>query len=617
MQIRLHKSGNHVTAEVVGTIDTNTSAELNAALTQLDSAQLDLTLDFRGTDYITSAGLRVLLIARKKLKSENMRIINASERVLDVFRVTGFDQILNVSGSQLAADEETMRMSFKALLKKRVREAPDAAAFAYAGRSYTWTDVEKASQIIADDLSKAGVGKGCHVGLYGVNSVNWIFAFFAIQKLGAIAVFVNFGLKARELAAVAQIGSVTHLCLGTVTGIQNPSEAQSADSPIRFVYDIGPRADFTKRFGEYDAISNRFGETYHTDDASVIIFTSGSTGRPKAVLLSAYSVLSCMKPILKGIQYFPEDRNLAFLPFFHIFGFISCIGIGLARDFMSVIPQSVKPQAMIDIIEKYRCTLFHTVPNMLLSIIRAPEFSSERVSSVRFSGIGGSAVTEEQLRTLCAAFPNDHFMNLYGMSENGIISMTQYDDTFEHIARTVGKPVEGLELQIREPGTDRILPPGETGEIHVRSASMAVCYYNLPVEDQPLDSEGWLATGDLGVLLPDGYLKLQGRSKEIIIRNGENISPKEVAEAISALPEVADALVFGIPHDVYGEEVAAAVIPKPGQTFDPGEAAQRLAERLAKYKIPAKYLVLPEFPLLGSGKADVGKMKRMLIQSQP
>lgn len=613
MQIRINQTENRVTMEVVGTIDTNTSAELSAALTALDYRQLDLTLDFRGTDYITSAGLRVLLVARKKLKSENMRIVNASERVLDVFRVTGFDQILNVSGSELAADAEMMRMSFKALLKKRVREAPNGVAFAYADRSYTWMDVEKASQIIADDLSKAGVGKGCHVGLYSVNSINWIFTFFAIQKLGAIAVFVNFGLKARELAAVAEIGSITHLCLGTVTGIQDPAEARGA---VRFVYDIGSQIDFTARFDEYDGISNRFGETYHTDDACVIIFTSGSTGQPKAVLLSAYSVLSCMKPILKGIQYFPDDRNLAFLPFFHIFGFISCIAIGLARDFMSVIPRSVKPQAMIDIIEKYRCTLFHTVPNMLLSIIRAPEFSPERVSSVRFSGIGGSAATQEQLRALCAAFPNNHFMNLYGMSENGIISMTGYGDTFEHISQTVGKPVEGLELEIREPGTGRILPPGTVGEIHVRSASMAVCYYNLPIEDQPLDSEGWLATGDLGVLLPDGYLKLAGRSKDIIIRNGENISPGEVAEAITALPEVAEALVFGIPHEVYGEEVAAAVIPKPGQTFDPESAAKRLGERLARYKIPAKYLVLSEFPLLGSGKADVGKMRRALTQEQ-
>ncbi len=170
-----------------------------------------------------------------------------------------------------------------------------------------------------------------------------------------------------------------------------------------------------------------------------------------------------------------------------------------------------------------------------------------------------------------------------------------------------------FEIEIRNPATGERVNDGEPGEIFIRSREMIVCYYKLPIEMQPLDHEGWLATGDLSVILPDGYLKLVGRAKDLIIRGGENISPGEIADAVAQLPEVADVKVLGVAHEVLGEEVAAAIVLKEGSAFDEDAAKKTLAEKLAKYKIPAYFVILDKFPLLGSGKIDAITLKKDVL----
>ena len=610
--ISVNKNGNKVTVATEGVIDTETASNLSATLLELDYSNLDLTLDFDKTDYITSAGLRVLLVARKKLTDDTMRIINVNEPIELVFKVTGFSDILNYSGKK--QDVVDCHMSFKALLKKRVN---DGKAFVFDGRDYTWEDIDRLSQIAADDLAKLGVDKGAHVGICSPNSINWIIAFFAVQKLGAIAILVNYGLKPDEIATLAEIGDITHLCYGAIPGITDfgvyPAALLSGKSTIEHMYDIGKDVDFTARLSEYDAIKDKYSEIYHFDDPSVIIFTSGSTGKPKAVLSSSFNILNSVKAICAECNFSSEDRACAFLPLFHVFGFASCIGIGLLYGCVEYIPTNNKPAALIDLIRDNKCTVFNTVPTMFLAMIQQSNFEPEALSSLRVSFLGGSTTSESQMKMLRSLLPNNHFCNIYGMSENPVISMTRYEDTFEHVTQTVGRRVDGIEIEIRSLANGEKVEDGEPGEIFIRSKEMIISYYRLPIEKQPLDDEGWLATGDLGVILPDGYLKLVGRAKDLIIRGGENISPGEIADAVAQLPGVADVKVLGVPHEVLGEEVAAAIVLKEGQTFDEDAARQTMSEKLAKYKVPAYFVIMDKFPLLGSGKIDAITLKKEIL----
>ena len=612
LTVNVNKNGNSVTVATEGVIDTETSSKLSDALLELDYSDLDLTLDFDKTDYITSAGLRVLLIARKKLSDDTMKIINVNEVIEHVFKVTGFSNILNYAEKN--RNEINCHMSFKALLKKRV---DGGKAFVFAGREYTWEDVDRLSQIAADDLAKLGVKKGAHVGICSPNSINWIISFFAVQKLGAIAILVNYGLKPDEIATLAEIGDITHLCYGAIPGLTDfgiyCAALLGGKSTVEYMYDIGMDVDFTSRISEYDSVKDKYDEMFHSDDPSVIIYTSGSTGKPKAVLSSSFNILNSVKAISAECNFTSADRSCAFLPLFHVFGFASCIGIGLLYGCVSYIPTLNKPAALIDLIRDNECTIFNTVPTMFLAMIQQPTFKPEALSSLRVSVLGGSATSESQMTMLRSLLPNNHFCNIYGMSENAVISMTRYEDTFEHVTQTVGRRVDGIEIEIRNPANGEKVKDGESGEIFIRSKEMIVCYYNLPIEMQPLDHEGWLATGDLGVILPDGYLKLVGRAKDLIIRGGENISPGEIADAVAQLPSVADVKVLGVPHEILGEEVAAAIVLKDGETFDADAAKQTLTGKLAKYKIPAYFVVMDEFPLLGSGKVDAITLKKDVL----
>ena len=612
LNVKVVKNGNRVVVATEGTIDTETAPKLGEALLDLDYQDLDLTIDFDKTDYITSAGLRVLLVARKKLSDETMRIVNVNDVIEEVFQVTGFSNILKFSGKK--KDVVDCHLSFKAFLKKRVN---DGLAFVFAGRDYTWEDIDRLSQIVADDLAKAGVKKGSHVGICSPNSINWIITFFATQKLGAIALLVNYGLKPDEIATLAEIGDITHLCYGAIPGLTDFNLFSAAllggRSTITYMYDIGMNRDFTERLSEYDAIKDLYGEMYHSDDPSVVIFTSGSTGKPKAVLSSSFNLLNSVKAISAECNFTSEDKACAFLPLFHVFGFCSCIGIGLLYGCVSYIPSNNKPATLIDLIRDNRCTIFNTVPTMFLAMIGQPSFTPEALSSLRVSGLGGSATSESQMTMFRSLLPNNHFCNIYGMSENAVISMTRYEDTFEHMTQTVGRRVDGIEIEIRNPANGQKVPDGESGEIYIRSKEMIVCYYRLPIEKQPLDDEGWLATGDLGVIIPDGYLKLVGRAKDLIIRGGENISPGEIADEVAKLPGVADVKVLGVPHEVLGEEVAAVIILKEGATFDEDAARATLAGKLAKYKVPAYFVIMDKFPLLGSGKVDAISLKKDVL----
>lgn len=615
MEYKINQIDNKCSITINGTLDINTTKDLEKVLLSLDYNNLDLTLDFKDVPYVTSAALRLLLVTRKKLTEKTFRIINVSSDVSNIFKLAGFDTFLNYETLETKQLDFT-KENFVSLLRKNAKEVGDKDAYVCEGVHYTWSDIDIASQVFAHKLANAGVNKNSHVGIAAPNSINWIVSFFAIRKLGALAVFINNKLKSTEICGLVKLADIDYICYGNFVKAEDfpiiKKNIVDNCAEIKDVFDISNNVDYLDK-NEYENIKELYHEHFNPDDPSIIIFTSGSTSAPKAVLSSSYSQLTCIANTIKEFGLTQDDRNLAFLPCFHVFGFAVNICIELIARYTSYIPISVKPEYLMDLIDKNKITIFSTVPTVILSIVASPSFDPNKVASVRLSILGGSATTQAQMEMLMKTMPNNHMVNVYGMSENALISVTRYNDTIEHTTQTVGKPINDIELQIRSPQGE-VLNRNESGELYIKSNAMIVCYYKLELNSQALDDNGYMATGDLAFIDDDGYIHLVGRTKDLIIRGGENISPSEITSALSKLPAIADVKVLGVPNEILGEEVAAAIILNSGQTFDEEQTRTILKQTMASYKVPAYFVIYDTFPMLGNGKIDALTLKKDIVR---
>ena len=341
-----------------------------------------------------------------------------------------------------------------------------------------------------------------------------------------------------------------------------------------------------------------------------MIYTSGSTGKPKGVLLSAYNILNASAAMSDEIRIEDTDKLCLILPLFHIFGMTAGLFCNALKNASIVIPDNMRTATILSTIEQYGCTLFHSVPTMVLAIMNNKEFSEEKVHSLRCTILAGAPATEPQIIKMNETFKNTHFVCAYGLSEMAPVSITKYDDTIEHIVKTVGMPVNNIRIKVVDKTTGEDCSVGEVGEITVEGYNLMSCYYKAALDLQSVDDSGWLHTGDLGFLDENGYLHLTGRAKELIIRGGENIMPSEVAEAIAQFPDVSDVKVQGVPDDFFGEVVGASIVMKDGKTLDTEALKAFLAEKLAKYKLPAYIFQYDAFPVLSNGKIDAVSLKK-------
>ena len=599
---------------VMGRIDSNTYNELQKVINEVDYSKDSLVIDFKDVEYISSAGLRVLLSGRKKMESGQFKIINVSDEVYDIFVTTGFDSILEIEKGQEGI-ATYISHSFKEILKMKTGKYPDTLFVSHLGNDYTWQEIDQCSQIVANDLFKMGVKKGTHVGICSANSANWIITFFAVQKLGAIACLLNFNYNEKEIADVSEVGDITHLCFGEIATMKDETEFLSRitgaeNSKIEKTYDIRKDIDFKVRMGEYPAVAGLFDVKVEADDACVMIYTSGSTGKPKGVLLSSYNILNASSTMAKGIRIESTDKLCIILPLFHIFGMTAGLFCNALKNASVVIPDDMRTGTILSTIEIYGCTLFHSVPTMVLAIMNNKDFAEEKVDKLRCTILAGAPATGPQIIKMHETFKNTHFVGAYGLSEMAPVSMTGYDDPVECVIETVGKPVENIKIKILDMSTGKECPNGEVGEINVEGYNLMSCYYKAALDVQSIDDSGWLHTGDLGFVDEKGYLHLTGRAKELIIRGGENIMPSEVAEAIAQFPGVSDVKVQGVPDDFFGEVVGASVVMKDGSTLDTDALKAFLSERMARYKIPAYIFQYDAFPVLSNGKIDAVSLKK-------
>ena len=499
-------------------------------------------------------------------------------------------------------------LSFRDLIEQETALHPDKILFYDDDRPVSWNELNSCADKMAQELCSLGVKKGTHVGLCGANSKGWITAFFAIQKLGAIGVLLNPALLPGEVATHSDIADITILCYG-----------KSRFSADREGYISSIKASDDCALDCFFNIEEEPGETVEKgelncrplpDDPALMLFTSGSTGRPKCAMLSAYNVLTAAVESRNSQLLTGEDRTCLILPLFHIFGIIAGLFANILGGSVMYMPGDMHAATLIDTIEKNACTVFHAVPTLMLMILGNEGFKAEKLKTVRCTILSGAAATKEQIELFHKTLPDDHFLSAYGLSESAPVSTLPYGDTLENCIKTVGKPMDHIQLKVVNFETGRDCDPGETGEIIVRGKNLMTGYYKVRIEDQSIDGDGWLHTGDLGFLREDGYLCFSGRLKELIIRGGENISPSDVASAVSSLPGVKDVKVVGVPSEFYGEEVCACIVPEKGAEFDRDAAKKELKKKIAAFKIPSFFVLYDEFPVLATGKVDMVSLKK-------
>lgn len=615
MHIEVYSNAeNSLVFKISGRIDAVTSVALEEQIRNTDFQDRNIVFDFENVQYISSSGLRQLLVAKKKAKGSSFRIINVNEAVNDVLSMTGLDSVFDI---EAAPDMETTftHSSIKDFLEAKYKSCPEKVFLLNDDTTYTWEEIYYAVQIIAFDLYRMGVRKGTHVGLCSTNSINWVLAFFAVQKLGGIACLLNFGYTETEFHKVLSVGDITHFVYGDIPSIaadeENFLNNLPANTQVRNVYCIKSSVDFKSRLHEYQYIEGLFSEKADPDDASVMIYTSGSSGTPKGVILSAFNIFNSAEGMKKVEKLTGNDRLCFITPLFHILGLSPGLFECAICDCQMFFPKDIRTNTVLTAIEEHKCTAFRSVPTMMLAIINNAAFDTSKVGAMKTCVLAGAPAPEAQLVRMQNAFPNTKFFNAYGLSEMAPVSITDYDTPIEQLAYTCGKPIDHITVQIQDIATKEECATGVDGEIIIKGSNMMACYYKLDLDSQAIDSEGYIHTGDLGNIDAEGKIHITGRLKELIIRGGENIVPNELAEPIAKFEGVQDVKVVGVPHNFFGEVPCACIVMKEGYEFDEEKMRAYLATVLTKQKLPEYYYIFDKFPMLSSGKVDAVTIKKL------
>ena len=503
------------------------------------------------------------------------------------------------------------------VLHDTTQKFPDCHAIEYEGRFYTWSEIDALSDAFANYFEHCGIRKGDHIGVWGANSLNWVLSFFALNKIGATAVLINSNITIHELRDVIAISKITWMLCGYCPHINGGRDLinyikrtcpQLQDNLI----DIESEADPQSILKDYG--SPRTDAGVAADDICCMIFTSGSTRKPKCAMLTHYSMANNAESMAEAMNITDKDAFCMSLPLFHMYGLVGCFLACVHRGTTVHLIKALHSVDIMECIHKHRCTVLNGVPTSYLALINNESFSKYDLTSIRLSVFGGAPLTPAHLRRIQDAFPQTQFMSNFGQTESTCLTNTMYDDSFDMVATTVGPPLEHIEMAIMDTETRELLPPNTQGEIVVRGYCTMRRYFNPdPEVDTPFDEDGWLHTQDLGMLLDNGYLRIVGRIKDIIIRAGEDITPSELERVIMEYDQISDARVLGAPHDILGEHVIACIVLKQPNTYKESELRDLFRRKLAKFKHPSEILVFDEFPTTASGKISPRRLREEML----
>ncbi|UXY22699.1 AMP-binding protein [Streptomyces cynarae] len=482
-----------------------------------------------------------------------------------------------------------------------------------SGRRWTYTEFGAAVDEVALGLLAKGVRKGDRVGIWAVNCPEWVLVQYATARIGAIMVNINPAYRAHELQYVLKQAGISLLVASLA---HKTSDYRSLVDQVRggcpelreTVYIADPTWDaFTAGAASVpqDRLASLAGEL-SCDDPVNIQYTSGTTGFPKGATLSHHNILNNGYWVGRTIGYTEQDRVCLPVPFYHCFGMVMGNLGATSHGACIVIPApSFDPRATLEAVQQERCTSLYGVPTMFIAELNLPGFADYDLSSLRTGIMAGSPCPVEVMKRVVGEMHMEQVSICYGMTETSPVSLqTRMDDDLEHRTGTVGRVLPHIEVKIVDPATGVTLPRGAAGELCTRGYSVMLGYWNEPEKTaEAVDTGRWMHTGDLALMREDGYVEIVGRIKDMIIRGGENIYPREIEEFLYAHPKIADVQVVGVPHERYGEEVLACVIPRDPADPPTLEELRAFCEgQLAHYKIPSRLQTLDAFPMTVSGK---------------
>ncbi len=345
-------------------------------------------------------------------------------------------------------------------------------------------------------------------------------------------------------------------------------------------------------------------------------YTSGTTGFPKGVMLSHYNILNNGKGIGDCMKFTENDKLCVVVPFFHCFGLVLATMASLTHATSMVPVDLYSPVKVMDAISREKCTAFHGVPTMYIAMLDHPDFPKYDFSSLRTGIMAGSPCPVKVMQAVVERMNMKEITITYGQTEaSPATTMTTTDDSLELRVNTVGRSMPHVETKIVDPETGRTLGPGEVGEFCSRGYNTMMGYYKMEeATRQVIDKDGWLHSGDLATVDKNGYYKITGRIKDMIIRGGENIYPKEIEEFLYTLPEVQDVQVIGVPSKRYGEEVMACIVPKEGCTLTEEGIKEQVGSHMARHKVPKYVAFLDAFPMTASGKIQKFRLREWAVE---
>src|SRR4051794_4578505 len=488
---------------------------------------------------------------------------------------------------------------------------------------YTYAQFGEAVDRCARALIAAGLQAGDRVGIWSPNCAEWALVQYGTAKAGIILVNINPAYRTSELAYVLNQSSIKLLVAATAfktsNYVQMVDDVRGDCAALEQVVFLG--RDWEKFIAAAERVSaqelaERQAATQF-DEPINIQYTSGTTGFPKGSTLTHHNILNNGYFVGRGCRYSEIDRVCIPVPFYHCFGMVLGNLAATTHGACIVIPApAFEPQAVLAAVQEERCTSLYGVPTMFIAELEHPDFAAYDLSSLRTGIMAGSPCPVEVMRRVIERMHMEEVTICYGMTETSPVStQTRADDELERRVGTVGRVHPHVEVRIADPETGRTLPCGEPGELLTRGYSVMLGYWNDPERTSAaIDAARWMHTGDLGTMDEQGYLKITGRAKDMVIRGGENIYPREIEEFLYGHPAISDVQVVGVPDDRFGEELAAFVVLREGSAATEDELREWCQGKIARYKVPRYVRFVDGFPMTVTGKVQKFKLRESAME---